>query len=316
MGRARIKGRAGFTLVELLVVIVIIGLLLALIFPAIGSARRKVNEARVTVDIKNLESAVTAFNAQYGMDPPSRFSIHLTEAGWTGDPASKAIVRRIWPQFDFTMPTGSFPAGTPSGMPNWNTIATNQGHAEYIGINSGECLMFFLGGVIAPAPGGTGTPTPIGFASNAAQPFNPTATNRKGPFLELDIARIKDTDNNGMSEYVDPLPDRTAPYLYFSSYDGREYRVGPAPKPDELPSGGPMLDVYRVYTGPAPAPAAGPSTKTLPPQKPKTFQIISPGYDGQHGLGGAINPQLPNSGLVDQRDFDNITNFSGGRIAP
>ncbi len=62
-------------------------------------------------------------------------------------------------------------------------------------------------------------------------------------------------------------------------------------------------------------------------QKPQSFQIISPGYDGEYGSGGVFNPQLANSGLVgydangntlnpDTRQFDNLTNFNGGRLKP
>src|SRR6266478_515572 len=82
--------RAAFTLVELMVVIVIISVLLALLLPAIGIVRVKVNEARVTSEINGLPPAITTFKSKYGAEPPSRLSIYLPQAGWAGDPASMA----------------------------------------------------------------------------------------------------------------------------------------------------------------------------------------------------------------------------------
>ena len=90
--------RAAFTLIEMMVVIVIIAILAGLILPAISAARTRANEARVVVEIKGLESAIAAFKAKYGTEPPSQFRLYLTQAGWNNDPASTAIVRQIWPQ--------------------------------------------------------------------------------------------------------------------------------------------------------------------------------------------------------------------------
>lgn len=285
----RFRNRSGFTLIEVLVVIIVISILLALLVPAVGAARRRVNVARVTAEIKSLESAITKFRGDYGIEPPSRITIHITKAGWDGDPASKSLIRRMWPQFDFSMPSGSFPA-------SWTSDQQ---------MNSGECLLFFLGGIVQ-----NGACT--GFAKNPAQPFNPTITNRTSALHEFDPGRIRDTDStpNGIPEYLDSLPEQAKPLLYFSSYEGKSYRVTGATS--ELPAGGTLLDVYRV--GQTAVSPPGPGTQTLPAQKPSSFQIISPGYDQSYGQGGVWNPQLPNSGLAHKDDQDNITNFSPGTL--
>lgn len=312
--------RSAFTLVELLIVVVVIGMLLALLVPAVGRARQKANEARVTAEIKQLESAIVAFKNEFGIEPPSRFVIGLNQAMWDANPESKAIARRIWPQMDFSMSGGigvAYPTAWGTGLPAGSNA---------VGIKAGECLMFFLGGVFDT------NNAPIGFSKNPSQPFNPNGTARKGPFLEFSPSRIRDTDSNGMPEYVDPLPDRTLPYLYISSYEGKGYRTLTAVStfvdlPTDAaspPNYTTLHDVYRVFatTG---TPFAAPANAGVPvagtsafyaPYKPQSFQIISPGYDSVFGLGGAFNPDLPNGGLTSTADFDNLTNFHTGRLSP
>jgi general secretion pathway protein G len=324
--------RRGFTLIELMVVVIVISILMALLLPAINSVRMKAKEASVVVEIKQLESAIATFKAKYGIEPPSRISIYLTQAGWNTDAASMATIRRIWPQFDFTMSGG---AGTayPS---HWTTIATTVGSNQVINLNSGECLLFFLGGVITTANnpaqqvGSLAVSPPIGFAKNPQYPFGPTTSNREGPFFEFnDISRVMDVDGNGINEWYDPLPPVTTPklpYLYFSSYDGSGYRIA------ELPGASSgaysyLHDVYRVSgaagTNPPATPGASAAgSQQLPAQRPQSFQIISPGYDGSFGSGGVFNSKLPNAGLTDSSGkadtagYDNLTNFNAGRLNP
>jgi general secretion pathway protein G len=336
--------RRAFTLVEMMVVVVIIAVLAGLLLPALQSARVRANEARVVTEIKGLESAIAAFKAKYGVEPPSRFSLYLTQAGWQNDVVSTAIVRQIWPQFDFTMndPNGTgASAGTAYPLFWWNTFGANG-----LNMNSGECLLFFLGGVI-PFQNDFDTAgnalsgaryAPTGFAKNPVYPFAPPSQspNREGPFFEFtDISRINDFPGNGtgngINEWYDPLPPQAGkyPYLYFSSYDGSGYRISELSDVNYTTFIVGLHDFYRVssiYVAPPTSPSASPSgSQTLPSQKPQTFQIISPGYDGLIGFGGVFNPNLQNSGLtkdtsagatVAYPDGDNITNFNGGRLKP
>ena len=296
------RQRSAFTLIEMMVVVVIIALLMALLLPALGRVRTSAKEAQVVVEIKQLESAIAAFKAKYGIEPPSRFSLYLTQTGWNSDPAMRGLVRRIWPQFDFTMgdPTNmGLGKGTAYPLFWWDPVKFPN---SSLNMNAGECLLFFLGGVI-PNPGINQVPT--GFAKNPQYPFAPNIASREGPFFEFsDISRIKDIDGNGINEWYDSLPGQSKPYLYFSSYEGQGYRIAELSDVNYTSFVTGLHDVYRVSSATplvaAPAtPSSTPtSTQTFPAQRPQTFQIISPGYDGDYGWGGVYNANLPNAGLV------------------
>lgn len=58
-----------FTLLELLCVIAVIGLLAALIFPSVGSARRSANKARTKVQFTQWAAAIESFRSEYGHYP-------------------------------------------------------------------------------------------------------------------------------------------------------------------------------------------------------------------------------------------------------
>ena len=62
---------AGFTLVELLVVIVIIGMLVALISAAAAVAIGRANETVVKIELDNIAQAFQAYKNKYGSYPPN-----------------------------------------------------------------------------------------------------------------------------------------------------------------------------------------------------------------------------------------------------
>lgn len=317
--------RAAFTLIELLVTIVIIGLLMALLIPAISSVRQTAQVGQVRTEISALTTAMEDFKATFGIYPPSSLTIYEAAddgnpeppddpaADWGDNPESRALIRRLWPQFDFDSDR------------NLNGDADN---TDIFTFNGSECLVFFLGGIFV-----NGAPT--GFSANPADPFSTGGNNRIGPFHEFAVNRFVDVDTDELFEYVDTLPGQTAPYLYFSSYNGTGYRAlgtdgqpGVAGTDDDGANGiddpgeigwptsddetlpGAMAEVY-LQT------AAG------APWNPKTFQLISAGFDGSdvanpYGAGGLYNPDTADGDLSGSRNVerDNITNFESGMLAP
>src|SRR5208337_2130636 len=73
------RGPRGFTLVELLVVILILAVLITLLLPALNFAVSTAKNAAVGGEINQLAQALASFKAKYGDYPPSR--IYLSEDG-------------------------------------------------------------------------------------------------------------------------------------------------------------------------------------------------------------------------------------------
>lgn len=331
----QLAARLGFTLLELMVVIVIIALLMGLLLPAVNSVRRAARDAEVRKDISDLEAAITQFKVSFGVEPPSQMTLYATAAEWDlsgplypNNKRYKGLIRAIWPRFDFT---------NCGGNSNGTTFtSTMSASATPINLNGAECLVFFLGGMIDPASGGFS-----GFAKDPLHPFAAASgvgaiTNREGPFFEFKgaslvtatfpktfVGRLTDLDSDLIPEYRDPLPQQTNPYVYFngsSSY--RSEMVVPSNIPSgvtgavptwrntdglSLNSSSTIQMPHAYYTGfNATSPVAS------RPYKNKGIQIISPGADGAYGIGRLFDPA--NLGGLYLDDRDNITNFHPGRL--
>lgn len=335
------RRRRGFTLIELMIAIVIVGILAGLLLAAVNSARIAARRAAVVSDIGNLEKAITDFKLKYGTDIPS--SLFLCEQGesvggpntWadvnTASPGtntlqiarSKAILRRIWPDFDFNYTWNS-------GQVDLNQDGSSTGVFQ---LSGSECLVFFLGGMVNHNSNSDPHAwTLTGFSKNPLRPFALADTNRNPPLITFDVMQLMDVDDqrpmaiggspNGFPEYLDPIPGQTLPYLYASATGGSlgiNYVTGtyfgPATAalsrfdlpytrqnvPESLPVMTAMVDAMRFHN-------------------PQSFQIISPGFDFAYGSdlstvirGGYWERGQP---LSSNRmlEADNITNFSGGAL--
>jgi len=316
------RGSAGFTLIELMVVVVIIAILVGLLLPAIMSVRRTARDTEVRTDIAALEDAIAKFKVTFGTEPPSEISLYASAAAWEQTATSrrhKGLIKQLWPQFNFAN-CGGFSDGTNFPNPPFPPMTTQRD------LSGAECLVFFLGGMVNLTNGAF-----TGFSKDPQQPFG-HGTNREGPFFEFKgslrtplmaagdgawVGRMTDKDGDWFPEYRDPLPQQQNPYLYFNGVNG--YRTdfpmsNPWHNTDNYVAGVPAMSINNAYynrpdyttTFLTVAPAMS------NPHKPKGIQIISPGADATYGIGGAYTPA--STGGFNEADRDNITNFHSGRL--
>lgn len=322
--------RSGFTLVELMVVIVIIAILATLLLQAVSGAMATARTTEVVTDISTFESHITAFQQRYGQHPPSFVAIpedaSLWSSDWDSTPpvagitnlhrrSSKALIRQLWPEFDFLY-------GGTTGAPGGIDINDDGDAADFLVLNGAECFVFFLGGipdrVDTNSDGTDDSWNVVGFSANPQAPFTRGVGNRVGPFGNFFVSRFVDVDatlginlDEKMPEYCDPLRNQRTPYQYLCGYEtgsrpyGLDYDPATATNPstadDELipqPTG--LEDGYWL------------SNSGGRPQYIPQGQIVSPGEDGDFGIGGNYNgSNMPPNRAAER---DNIVNFKKGRL--
>src|SRR5262249_1073982 len=103
---ARPRGRLspGFTLIELLVVISIIGVLVALLLPAVQSARESSRRAQCSNNMKQLGIAFTAYESAFHYSPAAGESVNYTTATTPPNPTqfidNHSVFARLLPQLE------------------------------------------------------------------------------------------------------------------------------------------------------------------------------------------------------------------------
>jgi prepilin-type N-terminal cleavage/methylation domain-containing protein len=304
-------GRSAFTLVELLVVIVIIGILAGLITVGASRALIAAKETRVKTEVDNLHGAIEAYKQKYGEYPPSNMYDR------------QALIRHI---------ARAFPRSNPASpgflMPPPETSAA-------------EVLTIFLGGFTADPQYPFSEPyidkngngkwdnlpasdpnyeALMDWNGNGAHDGGQIATG--SAIFSFDKSRLT-VGNRG---FVYKPQGLEAPYVYFRVNDLTPTSYMPfwdpaAVPPLSLPNVQGIAVAYlAAATGGAPANQAA---------NPESFQIISAGLDNDYGsVLMKANPGTPPPAQVPDPtgykvfptgtnystgDNDNITNFNSSR---
>lgn len=296
------QSRLGFTLVELLIAIAIIGILMSLTVTAVTRAITRGRETASRLEINALSQAIEQYNLKYGDYPP--------------DGSSEQVllrhVRKIFPRIsaqDLALLTQLTRA---RGSSNFSAVAMDRG----------EALVFFLGGFsgnpLNPFTGEGGPLKRIGTdpMNIASYEYNGT---RENAFYDFDTNRLTvarsaagvmlSTDEKLLGLGSEPtlggedqLPAYLArvgtptPLVYF---DSRTYG-------NIVATGAPMYNGYLAgsteYGGVRPymtnSNAGGATYADLKFHNDSTFQIISPGLDGVFGACVSMDPNNPGASPV------------------
>lgn len=148
----RRSGRVGFTLVELLVVIAIIGILVALLLPAVQAAREAARRTQCVNNLRNLGVAIHNYHDAVGHLPEgSPYSRPTGESVWAEGPWSSLIL----PYLEEQALADQLRQGVPFFQANFRRAATDT-NPERVALRA--ALTTVLSVYICPSDEGADTP--------------------------------------------------------------------------------------------------------------------------------------------------------------
>ena len=156
--RCEAKGRRdGFTLVEMLVVVAIIGILAAILVPVVLIARRTAKETQINLTISQLDQALETYKQKYGDYPPDFSNRLLVYSHW-----EKAFPKMAQEE-KLLMSIVCWP------YPDDTSLDPVEYHASYV--DNAEALVLSLGGLSSDVEHpytGTGGPLVVRLTQNGS----------------------------------------------------------------------------------------------------------------------------------------------------
>jgi general secretion pathway protein G len=103
------RNSAGFTLIELMIVVAVIGILAAISIPLYGSMQQRARVSKVQADLRAIASAASAYQAHTGTLPPDIATLTASASNGAGQAAGP-----------FLNGVPTLPSG---GVPTWSTYS-------------------------------------------------------------------------------------------------------------------------------------------------------------------------------------------------
>ncbi len=287
---------AGFTLVELLVVIVIIGILMAIAVPAIFSAVSTAKSTAMKMELNSLETAVQKYQEKYGDYPPDFSDWAVVERHY----------RKIFPRISGDLVLLQRMLDANPYNPLMGNFDLDPDVHDPIMMDRGEVLNWVLGGYssdpLRPFTGPGGPLELIGQTGTAGDlnvyQINTSRENALYDFVPGQLDLVLPTENTPVSlnnyyvsgdndlflSYASSTKTKT-PHVYFDSrtYDHKSVLgFNGFSRSNDTGSVRPYLsDIVQTNGG-------------WQFMKPNSFQIIAPGIDGNFGwLSQRGGPNIP-----------------------
>ncbi|HRF01611.1 MAG TPA: type II secretion system protein [Pirellulaceae bacterium] len=318
MARLARSARRGFTLVEMLVVLAIIGLIAALLVPAIAVAMRSARQGATRIEMDQIAQAIesykTKFNnypidcfGEYGLDPTFRLNLINTHIKSINRNADTSLLPQ-WLIAD--LPNPHF--GQVAGSPATRNPRSMMPH---------EAIVFLLTEL------STNASSPLGYRYDGSNwllvDYNLVSgqyvlVGGKHSFFEPRPGQLRDFDGDGWLEYVPAGID--VPYVYYDSRIARlptttslamDFNTGlAAPGLPYTATGVSGAGFPQPYWKVSPTPATA-----LPIHD--HYQLLSCGVDSNYGRnlttrGLRIFP--PTIQSLESAERDNLANFTESRL--
>ncbi len=123
------KARRGFTLIELLVVIAIIGVLIALLLPAVQAAREAARRSQCTNNLKQVGLALHNYESSMGSFPPGSFGQSLMDVGFCKSNNGTSMFAMLLPFMEQTAVANSINFA----LPSWGVGVSSSGASAHWG---------------------------------------------------------------------------------------------------------------------------------------------------------------------------------------
>lgn len=206
MSTPRPSNARAFTLVEMLVVIGIIGVLIALLLPAIMAAVRNARNAAIALEIKTLDQAFETYKQQRGEYPPCFGDYNGANLVYGSSARNNSAVerhlQRCYPKFTNAMNKDAF-------------------YTAAMEVDQGEALVMWLSMT----------------STNPANPFDNTPNISRHGYYEFDTRRlIPNGDSDGISIYHSRYT-RETPYVYIENRNYTQLSQSASPAKVLTPDG-------------------------------------------------------------------------------